>query len=366
MSGLRTVPNLTAASPRASAALYEAVLGFDVVMDQGWIVTLADPDRPHVQLSLMSHDATAPTIASASVEVADVVAAHAAAVAAGAEIVHPLTDEPWGVRRFFLRDADGNVVNVLAHGRRGDREPAADDAGNAPPGGLGPDVAPEAASPHRPDPANGGDDATPDGTAPDVTAFVPPVELERDGVRLVPLTVEHAPGLAAAAADGELWKIRVTSVPGPGDERAYVEQAHAMPDRTPFAVLDADGTVLGSTSYHDILPAPRKLSIGYTWYAASHQRTSLNTTCKLLLLHHAFDVLGCRTVGWTTDGENRRSQRAIERLGARKDGTIRGNAVRRDGTPRDTVMYSLTADEWPDARDRLERRLTNGGHGASS
>jgi RimJ/RimL family protein N-acetyltransferase len=330
MAGLRAVPNLTSPSIEVASAFYASVLGFRVAMDQGWIVTLVDPDRPHVQLSLLTHDATAPT------------------VAAGAEIVHPLTDEPWGVRRFFLRDPDGNVVNVLAHrpdpGAATSDEPAADAIPAAAPGSPAAG-APSAAAP-----------------APPPRDFAGPVTLERDGVRLVPLSVDHAPGLAAAAADGELWRIPVTSVPAPGDEQGYVERAWAMPDRTPFAVLDADGTVVGSTSYHDILPAPRRVSIGYTWYATRYQRSALNTTCKLLLLRHAFETLGCRTVGWTTDGENFRSQRAIERLGARKDGTIRGNGMRRDGTPRDSVMYSLTADEWPAARDRLERRRANGGH----
>ncbi len=330
MTSLRAVPNLRTSSIEATTAFYVAVLGLRVAMDQGWIVTLVARDRPHVQLSLMTHDATAPAVAAASIEVTDVDAVHAAAVAAGAEIVHPLTDEPWGVRRFFLRDPDGHVVNVLAH-READADPSA-------PGDVG-------------------------ASSPQARDFAPPVTLERDGVRLVPLGVEHADGLGAAAADGELWRIRVTSVPEPGEEREYVERARTTSDRTPFAVLDADGAVLGTTSYHDILPAPRKLSIGYTWYAARHQRTGLNTTCKLLLLRHAFETLGCRTVGWTTDGENHRSQRAIERLGARRDGVLRGHELRRDGTVRDSVRYSLTADEWPAVASRLERRLARGGHG---
>lgn len=336
MSGVRTVPNLTSASPKDSAAFYRSILGFDVVMDQGWIVTLADADRPQVQLSLMSHDATGPSVPAASIEVTDVDAAHAAAVAAGAEIVHPLTDEPWGVRRFFLRDADGNVVNVLAHGRGSEGATA------------------------------GATDAVPaDGTDPDVTAFVAQVPLERDGVRLVPLTADHAPGLAAAAADGELWRLTFTSVPEPGAEAAYIATAHRTADRMPFAVLDAEGTVIGSTSFHDVLPGPRRLSIGYTWYAERYQRTAVNTTCKLLLLSHAFETAGARTVGWITDGINHRSQQAIERLGAHKEGTLRGNALRRDGSVRDTVSYGLTADEWPAVRERLEQRLADGGRGTS-
>ena len=187
--------------------------------------------------------------------------------------------------------------------------------------------------------------------------FVEPVVLRSQGVRLEPLALEHEEGLAAAAADGQLWRLRVTSVPAPGDTRAYIETALQMREagsRLAFAVVDeATGRVLGSTSYHDILPAVRRLEIGWTWYARSVQRSHVNTTAKLLLLGHAFDVLGCQVVGWRTDNFNFASQRAIERLGARKDGVIRGHALRRDGTVRDTVMYSLRAGEWPESRAQL-------------
>ena len=188
-----------------------------------------------------------------------------------------------------------------------------------------------------------------------------PVTLARDPVRLVPLGPEHETGLAAAAADGELWKIRVTSVPEPGATRGYIEaalQMQAQGSRMPFAVLDsASGQVIGSTSLHDIVPAVQRLEIGYTWYAASRQRSAVNTTAKLLLMQHAFDTLGAQLVGWRTDNYNFTSQRAIERLGARKDGVIRHHALRRDGTVRDTVMYSLTAGEWPEVRAHLEYLL---------
>ncbi|WP_042426037.1 GNAT family N-acetyltransferase [Comamonas granuli] len=188
-------------------------------------------------------------------------------------------------------------------------------------------------------------------------AFVEPVVLQDRGVRLEPLALAHEAGLAAAAADGALWRLRVTSVPEPQDTRAYIETALAMREqgsRFAFAVLDAaTGRVLGTTSYHDILPAVRRVEIGYTWYAASVQRTHVNTTAKLLLLGHAFDTLQCHVVGWRTDNFNFASQRAIERLGARKDGVIRGHALRRDGTIRDTVMYSMRAGEWPEARAQL-------------
>ena len=197
-------------------------------------------------------------------------------------------------------------------------------------------------------------------------AFVEPVTLTSRGVSLVPLTLAHEEGLRAAAADGELWKLRVTSVPEPRDTRGYIEAALAMREagnRLAFAVTDAaTGTVLGTTSYHDILAAVKRVEIGYTWYARRCQRTHVNTTCKLMLLGHAFDTLGCEVVGWRTDNFNFDSQRAIERLGARKDGVIRGHALRRDGTVRDTVMYSLRAGEWPEVRaqlhDLLARRET--------
>ena len=188
-------------------------------------------------------------------------------------------------------------------------------------------------------------------------AFVPPVTLRMSGLLLEPLTLAHQAGLAAAAADGELWRIRVTSVPEPQDTRAYIETALQMRDegsRLAFAVIDeASGRVLGSTSYHDILPAVRRVEIGYTWYAKSVQRSHVNTTAKLLMMGHAFEQLQCHVVGWRTDNFNFASQRAIERLGARKDGVIRGHALRRDGTIRDTVMYSMRAGEWPEVRAQL-------------
>ena len=188
-------------------------------------------------------------------------------------------------------------------------------------------------------------------------AFVTPVHLQDRGIKLVPLGLEHEEGLRAAAHDGELWRLRITSVPEPGQTRKYIEDALQMRadgNRFAFAVLDAaSGMVLGTSSYHDILPSVKRLEIGYTWYAGRCQRTHVNTTCKLLLMGHAFDTLGCHVVGWRTDNFNYASQRAIERLGAHKDGIIRGHVLRRDGTIRDTVMYSMRAGEWPEARAQL-------------
>ena len=188
-------------------------------------------------------------------------------------------------------------------------------------------------------------------------AFVEPVTLEGYGLRLVPLALEHEAGLRTAAADGALWTIRVTSVPEPENTRKYIEDALAMREagnRFAFVVQDASsGKVLGCSSYHDILAAVKRVEIGYTWYAKSVQRTYVNTACKLLLMTHAFETLACHVVGWRTDNFNFASQAAIERLGAHKDGVIRGHALRRDGTIRDTVMYSLRSGEWPEVRAQL-------------
>lgn len=186
---------------------------------------------------------------------------------------------------------------------------------------------------------------------------VEPIVLCERGVRLEPLGLAHEAGLREAACDGELWKLRITSVPEPENTRAYIESALQMRQeghRFAFAVVEeASGRVLGTTSYHDIVPAVSRVEIGWTWYAQSVQRSHVNTSCKLMLLTHAFETLGCRVVGWRTDNFNFASQRAIERLGAKKDGVLRGHALRRDGTIRDTVMYSMTAGEWPEAKAQL-------------
>jgi len=188
-------------------------------------------------------------------------------------------------------------------------------------------------------------------------AFVEPVTLSARGVTLVPLALEHEGGLRAAAADGALWNIRVTTVPEPQHTRQYIDDALAQVatgNRMVFCVQDeASGRVLGCTSYHDIVPALKRVEIGWTWYAKSAQRSHVNTTCKLMLLTHAFEALNCHVVGWRADNFNFASQAAIERLGAKKDGVIRGHALRRDGTIRDTVMYSMRSGEWPEARAQL-------------
>jgi N-acetyltransferase len=187
------------------------------------------------------------------------------------------------------------------------------------------------------------------------------ISLASATVRLEPMSPDHAADLEAAARDGELWKLRVTSVPAPGEAAAYVAAALKGLDdghMLPFVVRDvADGKIIGSTRYHDIVPAVERLEIGYTWYGKGWQRSHVNTTCKLLLLTHAFETLGAKLVGWRTDNYNFASQRAIERLGAKKDGVLRHHALRRDGTVRDTVMYSLAAGEWPEVKAHLNYLL---------
>jgi RimJ/RimL family protein N-acetyltransferase len=188
-----------------------------------------------------------------------------------------------------------------------------------------------------------------------------PVTLEGPLVRLEPMAEAHVADIETAARDGELWKLRITSVPAPGEAEAYVTAALKGRDQghmLPFVVRDlSSGRVIGSTRYHDIVPAVDRLEIGYTWYGKSWQRSHVNTTCKLLLMTHAFETLGARLVGWRTDNYNFASQQAIERLGARKDGVLRHHALRRDGTVRDTVMYSLAAGEWPEVKAHLQYQL---------
>jgi len=188
-----------------------------------------------------------------------------------------------------------------------------------------------------------------------------PVTLESRGIRLEPLTDEHHPALAAAASDGRLWELWFVAVPPPEGMQAYVADAlkgQREGHMLPWVVRDvASGAIIGSTRYHDIAPTLDRVEIGYTWYGQSRQRTHVNTTCKLLLLAHAFDTLGCKAVGLRTDNFNFRSQQAIAALGAKRDGVIRHFGIRRDGTVRDVVMYSILAAEWPDVRRHLELRL---------
>ena len=188
-----------------------------------------------------------------------------------------------------------------------------------------------------------------------------PATLEANGIRLEPLSREHRAGLDKAAADGKLWELFFTSVPAPGETDKYIDAAlegQKAGHMLPWVVRDVrTGELLGSTRYHDILPAADRVEIGYTWYAQRCQRTHVNTNCKLLLLEYGFEKVGCKVIGLRTDNFNFRSQRAIEALGAKKDGVIRHHAPRRDGSIRDTVMYSILATEWPDVRRHLQFRL---------
>jgi RimJ/RimL family protein N-acetyltransferase len=188
-----------------------------------------------------------------------------------------------------------------------------------------------------------------------------PVTLEGRGLRLEPLSFEHHDELVAAAADGKLWELWFTSVPEPAQMRAYIESAQSgqrAGHMLPWAVREqSSGKIVGSTRFHDIVASIDRVEIGSTWYSKSRQRTRTNTSCKLLLLEYAFETIGCKVVGWRTDIFNFRSQRAIEALGAKKDGVVRHHHARRDGSVRDTVMYSMLVTEWPDAKKHLEQRL---------
>jgi RimJ/RimL family protein N-acetyltransferase len=191
---------------------------------------------------------------------------------------------------------------------------------------------------------------------------IAPVTLEGYGMRLEPLSPDHGEALQAAVSDGRLWELWFTRVPEPQAVAGYIADALAgqkAGHMLPWAVRElGTGTVIGSTRYHDIIPEIDRVEIGYTFYAKQWQRTHVNTVCKLLLFEHAFDALVCRVVGLRTDNFNFTSQRAIERLGAKKDGVIRHYGARRDGSVRDTVIYSVLAQEWPDVRRHLELKLT--------
>lgn len=190
---------------------------------------------------------------------------------------------------------------------------------------------------------------------------IAPVTLQGHGVRLEPLLLSHAEALAAAAADGRLWELWFTSVPAPDETETYVARAldgQAAGHMLPWVVRElSSGSIVGTTRYHDIVPAIDRVEIGWTWYAKAWQGTHVNTACKLLLFTHAFEHVGCRVVGLRTDNFNFASQRAIERLGAKRDGVLRHHQARRDGTVRDSVMFSVLASEWPDVKRHLELRL---------
>jgi RimJ/RimL family protein N-acetyltransferase len=194
-----------------------------------------------------------------------------------------------------------------------------------------------------------------------------PIALEGYGIRLEPLEPSHEHALAAAAADGALWELWFTAVPAPSETKSYIELALTRQREgrmLPWAVHNlASGAIVGSTRFHDIVAEIDRVEIGYTWYAKAWQRSFVNTACKLLLLTHAFEGLGCKAVGFRTDKFNFVSQRAIEALGAKRDGLIRHFSTRRDGSARDVVMYSIIASEWPEVKLHLTQRLARHGRG---
>lgn len=188
-----------------------------------------------------------------------------------------------------------------------------------------------------------------------------PVLLEDAFVALEPLTPDHALALEAAAADGELWKLWFTSAPAPGEAAAYIAKAlegHRAGLMLPFAVRErSSGDIVGTTRFYDFVADPRRVAIGYTWYAKRWQKSHLNTACKRLLLQQAFEALGCVAVEFHTDHRNLDSQRAIERLGAQREGVLRNHKRRPDGTLRNTVCFSVIDSEWPDVSRWLAMRL---------
>ena len=191
-------------------------------------------------------------------------------------------------------------------------------------------------------------------------SFANPVTLRGHHATLVPLTPEHAPALADAARDGELWKLWYTSVPHPERMNQEIERRLGLlkaGTMLPFTVLDAAGTPVGMTTYMNIDAAAPRVEIGSTWYARHVQRSPLNTECKLMLLTHAFETLACLAVEFRTHRLNTQSRRAIERLGAQLDGILRSHSRSSDGTLRDTAVYSITAAEWPTIKSHLSWQL---------
>jgi RimJ/RimL family protein N-acetyltransferase len=190
-----------------------------------------------------------------------------------------------------------------------------------------------------------------------------PITLQSNGVRLEPLERSHSDALRAAAADGELWKLWYVAVAdlAPGTDFLYVDaalQGQEKGQMLPWVVREVStGVIIGSTRFNDIVREIDRVEIGHTFYCKSRQRTHVNTTCKLLLLQHAFDQLGCAVVGFRVDNLNEQSQKAVEALGANKDGVIRHFQPRRDGSARDTHIYSILAAEWAGVQQRLEERL---------
>jgi N-acetyltransferase len=186
--------------------------------------------------------------------------------------------------------------------------------------------------------------------------FIEPVTLRGRHATLEPLAPVHESAVRQAAGDGELWRLWYTSVPAPDSTGAWLATALAMRDNLgamPFVVRDASGEIVGSTRYFNVDAANRRLEIGHTWYARRAQRTAINTECKLLLLAHAFETLGCIAVEFRTHWFNHASRAAIARLGARQDGVLRNHQLMPDGSRRDTVVFSILDSEWPAVKRHL-------------
>lgn len=187
--------------------------------------------------------------------------------------------------------------------------------------------------------------------------------LQGKNIRLEPMTLEHHAGLCAAGLDPDLWRWTWGLIQTPDDMRRYMESA--LRDQTagtalPFVVVDvASGKVIGSSRYGNIDRAQRRLEIGWTWVARPWQRTAANTEAKLLLLTHAFEVLGCLRVEFKTDALNEPSRKALVRIGATEEGTFRKHGVTDRGRIRDSVYYSIVDEEWPAVKARLEGFLAN-------
>ena len=191
-------------------------------------------------------------------------------------------------------------------------------------------------------------------------AFLQPVTLSGPHATLVPMLAAHLRGLVDAARDGELWKLWYTAIPSPEGMAAEIERRLgllAKDSMLPFTVIDADGRIVGMSTYMNVDGAHRRVEIGSTWYAQRVQRTPLNTQCKLLLLGHAFETLNCIAVEFRTHRLNTQSRRAIERLGAQLDGILRSHQISPNGSLRDTAVYSITASEWPTVKVNLVWQL---------
>ena len=189
---------------------------------------------------------------------------------------------------------------------------------------------------------------------------IQPIEFHGTHAALVPLSLDHHDDLVQAVQDGQLWQLWFTFIPRPEGMRQEIERRLSLQQQgsmLPFAVLNASGQAVGMTTYMNIDAQHHRLEIGSTWYRQGVHRTPLNTECKLMLLRHAFDTLGCHAVEFRTHWFNQASRRAIERLGAKLDGVLRSHQIAPNGSLRDTCVYSIVAHEWPAVQAHLSFQL---------